>query len=232
MTALGWRGSAMLLTDRYHDRLAGVLSCYDRIVITGTLPGACFAEGMTKILKARGIRVFDYAAQFAAPLRERVREAAAAVAAAAGITIEHIAKSYIRKEDVVAKVLAARGSHPGLVHVISAMEACDGYQPWHDKQTHRTFLRPDTGKCLHYYFYFMDAELGLVYLRVPTWCPFRLQFYCNGHSWLACKLSAAGIDCVTADNAFVRIADWQRAQTLADALSPQDLHRVLDHYAL
>ena len=48
------------------------------------------------------------------------------------------------------------------------MEACDGYQPWHDKRTHRTFLRPDSGKCLHYYFYFMDAELGLVYLRVPT----------------------------------------------------------------
>jgi len=72
-------------------------------------------------------------------------------------------------------------------------------------------LRPDTGKCLHYYFYFMNAELGLVYLRVPTWCPFRLQFYCNGHSWLACKLATAGIDFVMADNAFVRIADWPRA---------------------
>jgi hypothetical protein len=97
-----------LLTDRYGDRLAGVLSCYDRIVITGTLPGACFAEGMTRILKARGIRVFDYPTQFATPLRDRVREAAARLAAAAGITIEHIAKSYIRKEDVVAKVLTTR----------------------------------------------------------------------------------------------------------------------------
>ena len=29
-----------LLTERHMDRLAGVLSCYDRIVITGTLPGA------------------------------------------------------------------------------------------------------------------------------------------------------------------------------------------------
>jgi hypothetical protein len=58
----------------------------------------------------------------------------------------------------------------------------------------------------------MDAEFGLVYLRVPTWCPFRLQFYCNGHSWLACQLTAAGIDFAMADNAFVRIADWQRAQ--------------------
>ena len=34
-------------------------------------------------------------------------------------------------------------------------------QPWHDEQTHRTFLRPDSGKCLHYYFYFMDADLDL-----------------------------------------------------------------------
>jgi hypothetical protein len=90
---------ARLLTDRYHNRLAGVLSCCDRIVITGTLPGACFAEGMTRILKARGIRVFDYPTQFAAPLRDRVREAAR-LAAAAGITIEHIARSYIRKENV------------------------------------------------------------------------------------------------------------------------------------
>ena len=93
----------------------------------------------------------------------------------AGITIEHIAKPHIRKEDVVARVLRQRGDRPGLVHVISAMEACDAYKPWHDKQTHKTFIRPDSGKCLHYYFYFQDATFGLVYLRVPTWAPFRLQ---------------------------------------------------------
>jgi hypothetical protein len=88
-----------------------------------------------------------------------VRARAAELAAAAGITIEHIANSHVRKEEVVAEVLAARGDHPGLVHVISAMEACPTYKPWHSKETHRTFLRPATGKCLHYYFYFID-ELG------------------------------------------------------------------------
>ena len=97
--------------------------------------------------------------------------------------------------------------------------------------THKTFLLPDSGKCLHYYFYFMDAELGLVYLRVPTWSPFRLQFYCNGHSWLARRLAAEGIGFTLADNAFARIDDWQRAQELADAFSPDRLHRVLDRYA-
>jgi hypothetical protein len=31
------------LTERYRERLAGVLSCYDRIIVTGTLPGAWYA---------------------------------------------------------------------------------------------------------------------------------------------------------------------------------------------
>jgi len=117
------------------------------------------------------------------------------------------------------------------VHVLSAMEACDAYKPWHDKQTHKTFIRPDSGKCLHYYFYFMDAKLGLIYLRVPTWAPFRLQFYCNGHNWLARKLTANGIGYTMAVNAFVRIDDWPRAQAMADTLSPEQLHRTLDRYA-
>ncbi len=225
----GW-GMSQSLTERYEDRIAGVLSCYDRVVITGTVPVICYADGMTRFLYANGIRIFDYP-QFAQTLRDRVRDGAALLAANAGIGIEHIAKSHIRKEEVVARVLAQRGDHPGLVHILSAMESCDSYRPWHDKASGKTFVRPDSGKCLHYYFYFMDAALGLVYLRVPTWAPFRLQFYCNGHSWLARQMTAAGIGYTMADNAFVRIDDWQRAQQLADALSPDQLHRVLDHYA-
>jgi hypothetical protein len=218
------------LTERYDERIAGVLSCYDRLVITGTLPGICYADGMTRYLNSKGIRIFDYP-EFAKTLRDRVRDGAASLAAKAGVTIEHIGKAHVRKEEVVARVLAQRGDHPGLVHIISAMETCDAYQPWHDKQTHKSFVRPDSGKCLHYYFYFMDAWFGLIYLRVPTWAPFRLQFYCNGHSWLARRLSAEAIGYTMADNAFTRIDDWGRAQELADSLSPDRLHRTLDRYA-
>ena len=157
-----------MLTERYRERLAGVLSCYDRIVITGTLPGACYAAGMTSILKARSIRIFDYP-RFAEPLRERIRARAQEISMQAGVTIEHINKPHIRKEDVVAKVLAARGDHPGLVHVISAMEACESYKPWHEKASGKTYLKPDAGKCLHYYFYFIDEDLG----PPPAWtAPF------------------------------------------------------------
>ncbi len=218
------------LTNRYATNLHGVLSCYDRIVITGTLPGACYAGGMTSFLYSQGIRIFDYA-QFAEPLRERIRTRALEVCAAAGLEIAHVNKSHIRKEELVQRVLATRGDAPGLVHVISAMEACPSYRPWHDKASGKTYLRGDTGKCLHYYFYFIDEELGLGYLRVPTWAPFGLQFYCNGHSVLAQLLKREGIDFAQADNAFLRIDNLPRAQALADALSPDMLHKRLDTYA-
>ena len=125
-----------LVTDRYHDRLHGVLNCYDRIVITGTIPGACYAQGMTAFLNSQHIRIFDYT-RFAEPLRERIRAKAQELATQSGTAIEHINKAGIRKEDVVAQVLAQRGDHPGLVHVLSAMEACASYAPWHTRGRRR-----------------------------------------------------------------------------------------------
>jgi len=78
--------AAAALTERYRANLHGVLSCDDRIIVTGTLPGACYAGGMTSFLYARGIRIFDYP-RFAEPLRDRIRERAQQVCEAAGIEI-------------------------------------------------------------------------------------------------------------------------------------------------
>src|SRR5258708_5455433 len=138
------------LTDRYDERIAGVLSCYDRVMITGTLPVVCYAAGMTQFLHASGIRIFDYP-EFAKELRDQVRDRAAAIATEAGLVIEHIAKAHVRKEEVVARVLEQRGDHPGLVHIISAMESCTSYRPWLGKTTGKVFVRPGTGNCLRYY---------------------------------------------------------------------------------
>jgi hypothetical protein len=199
------------LAERYEARIAGMVSCYDSVMITGTLPTICYAAGMAQYLQLNEIPIFDYA-KFARELNGQVRERAAALAAEAGVKIEHISKAHVRKENVVARVLAQRGSHPGLVHIISAMEGCTSYRPRHDAETGRGLLRPASGKCLHDCSSFIDPDFGLIHLRVPTWCPFRLQFYCNGHAWLARQLAAEGIGYAMADNAFTQIDGWDRAQ--------------------
>src|ERR1700736_2970925 len=195
----------VLLTERHKDQIAGVLSCYERILVFGTLPTLCFAEGMTSYLYAHKVRIFDY------PRSAQQKN--------------------VRKEDLVQTVLAKRGQHPGLVAIFSAMEACPTYQPWHNKETGKTYLKPDDGKCLHYYFYFIDEELGLTYVRVPTWLPCRLQIYFNGHNWLAAQLRKRKIDYELRDNAFVQIGDWGQAQRLADDWQAKRINRKLDEFA-
>ncbi len=219
-----------LLTAKYQDQLDGVLNCYDRVILKGNLHPLCYPEGMTHYLYEHQIKVFDYV-HFAEPLRDQIIQNAEKLAQDHGLEIEFIRRKNFRKEDRIQAILKTRGTAPGLVHIFSALEACDAYQPWHDKQTHHTYVRRDSGKCLHYYFYFIDAELGLCYLRVPTWCPFRLQFYFNGHAWLAHRLHQKGIAYDLIDNAFAHIADYTVANQLSDQLEPATLHRALDAFA-
>src|SRR5437667_12408294 len=149
------------------------------------------------------------------------------MAAEKGIEVEFIRskKNGFRQEKRVQELLDQRGDGPGLVCILSAMEPCGSYKPWHDKKTHQTYLKPADGKCLHYYVYFIDPDLGLCYVRVPTWCPFRLQVYCNGHNWLTRQLDGKKISFVLMDNAFSRIEDFAAAQQLADRWEPARLHR-------
>jgi hypothetical protein len=216
-----------ILDRRFPGAVVGVLSCYDRVLLQGTLPGICFAGGMEKYLRTHQILLKDYT-QWALPLAEQVKSRAETLAAQAGIAIEYLRKK-IRKEDRVQEILACRGTQPGLVCIFSALERCDTYR-LHRKPGQQWQLRPDSSKCLHYYFYFIDPQRGLCFLRLPTWAPFRVQFYLNGHNWLAGQLEREKIAYRLVDNAFLHIADWERAQKISDRMRIEDLHHDLDRW--
>ena len=217
--------------ERHQDEIAGVISCFDRIVISGTLPDIGHAQAMAGYLGYHGIRLFDFPA-WAKPLCEQIRDNAERLAGEADIKIEFIRKhKAFRKEQRIKEILDERGRHPGLVHLFSAMEVCASFRPWHDKNTHQTSLEPASGKCLHYYFYFIDEVFGLSYVRVPTWAPFRLQVYFNGHHWLAGRLDKAGVAYEMADNAFLSISNIERAQRIVERPDARQIHRRLNGWA-
>ncbi|MCX6233575.1 MAG: hypothetical protein NT175_02480 [Bacteroidetes bacterium] len=137
-----------LLTQRYQDKISFELGYYDRLILTGTLPELSYEQGMTAYLNRNGIRIFDYA-RFAEPFKEMIKENANRKAAEQSVNIEFIRKAATRKEQIIADKIKQRGIHPGVVHIISTMELCHTYQPWHDKSSGRTFLKPDQSKCLH-----------------------------------------------------------------------------------
>ena len=67
---------------------------------------------------------------------------------------------------------------------------------------------------------------------MPTWAPFGLQFYFNGHSVLERAVQSSRRKVRFCDNAVVSASDWRAVQRLADEMiDPRQLHRLLDDYA-
>ncbi len=106
--------------ERHQASISSTLACFDRVVITGTLPDICHPRAMAGFLDYHKVRLFDFP-RWAEPLREELRANAERIADEAGLTIEFVRKlKALRKEARIKEILAARGDHPGLVHIFSA----------------------------------------------------------------------------------------------------------------
>lgn len=216
------------LLERYHQHVVGKIECFDRIIIRGTLPVVSHAAGMVATLHQRGLSVLEYT-EFVQPLGQRIKANAETLARQAGIDIEYVPSRRFRQKDRIENILKTRGRHPGLVHIFVGPESCTCFKARGRKGPKRLHRAP--GRCNHYYFYFIDELFGLCHFRVSTWAPFAVQFYCNGHDVLARQLQHRGVAYCQVDNAIVECDDWQAAQKLADALGPEQLHRMLDRCA-
>ena len=218
------------ILENHEKEIAGIISVNDRIVIRGTLPIVSYSQGMNSFLFRNSIRIFDYL-KFASGLRDNYIDYVKNFATENNIPIKPLNSYKIFKEDEVQKFLEERGTHPGLVCIISVVEGCSMFEPRYDKINNKPYLHYKRGRCLHYYFYFIDGVFGLCYLRVPTYAPFGLQFYCNGHNVLANELDKAGIKYHMLKNSFDRIDDYEKAQELANNLDVADLKKRLDYYS-
>ena len=218
----------MLITETHQEEITGVLYCYDRVLLSVTAGTFGFPDGMGMFFSTHNYKVFSFADVFK-PVTTRIKENAERLAKENGLEIEFIRKVHaFRKEDRIESIVKDRGEEEGLVHIFSALEVNKTYEPFHDQTTGRTYFKPGTTKCLTYYFYFIDREFGLCFIRVPTIAPFKMDFYFNGHNWLESKLKKRGIAYEKTDNAFTHIADFAEAQKLSDRIRVEDLHKALD----
>jgi len=215
-----------LLSKRYSDSIRGQISCFDRIILTGTLPQVSHAQAMEIQMHLRKRKLKDYG-DFVSQTASKLRKDVELLARQQGLKVDYLLKN-IRKEERIKEVLQKRGMQPGIVHIFSAQEKCFCFKVKSDYQRGYPRLYYTGGKCLHYYIYFIDEDLGLCFFRIPTWAPFKITFYMNGHNYLASQLDKAQIGYKMLDNAFTQCEDWSKAQQLADNLSTKQLHESLD----
>jgi hypothetical protein len=194
----------------------GVLSGFDRIRLMATLRPLYQPSLMMRYLLRLNVLLKDFAA-FATAWTERVRGAAHQLAQRTNRPLQYLHGSTERKE-LLARDLARRdGLRNGLIGIWSVVEPCLTYFVRRDRAQKKLVLRLEPGKCLHYYFYFLHEQLGLLHLRLQTWFPFAIHLCVNGRHWLARQMDQTGLGYVQRDNCFSWLADAARAQQLADS---------------
>jgi hypothetical protein len=217
---------------KHAAQITGVLPCFDRVIVRGHLPMAGPGYFSTWLYSKRialnlqqpepGWWNFKEAAPwFAETLKAHARE----MAAQAGRPYRHL-PSHERMEENARALAEQDGITEGLVCVYGAMETCRTFRVRYDERGPK--IGADRRVCLVIYFYFMDREFGLMHVKLQTWFPFTVQVYVNGHEYLARKLASQGVGFRKVDNAFVWLADPERAGQAARGFWRRDWPKFLD----
>lgn len=214
--------------EKFSSRIAGVLSCFDRMIFKGYLP-LCRRSELERFVDCElKMRRMDFIKERAPEYADRLVEHAQQMAARHGRPYEYSGKK-LDKDRWAKQQLAKSPVKEGLVGVLCTKEVCPTFQLVPGPR--RPEFRPAQVPQRVLYYYFVDRRLGLIHVRIQTWLPFTVQVYANGHDYLARQMARKKIGFVQQDNAFVQLDDPAKAQKLADKFMELNWPKILAEYA-
>jgi hypothetical protein len=213
----------------------GQLTMFDRVLFQGHLTRLYPPGNFSWFLHTQEVRLKDYGT-YAQQVTTALKDYVQAWAAEQGRPYRYLAASYTAaqgtaKEDIAREIAAQDGISAGLICVLGSLELNTVFSVRGNRTTHELEVRREARKCLHLYFYYLDAEFGFMHIRLQTWFPFEIQIYLNGREWLARQLEAQGISYTRYDNSLLHVADVAAAQTLSDNFAHREWARVLQAFA-
>lgn len=212
---------------KFAQLIIGTLSCFDRVIFKGHLPFGGDAHLNSFVDNVLGIRRKDFIPMLE-KLSHKLVEHAKALAEAAGRPYEYHQGKF-RKEAFIQNIIRRDGLSAGLVAVLCCQETCRTVKLRHAAGRPELVFAYRPQRVLYYYH--IDPDFGLMYVRVQTWFPYTMQVYINGHDWLAQQMTGKRIGFCQRDNAFTQIDSPQRAQRLADQFCRWPWIRQLTRWA-
>ncbi len=146
----------------------------------------------------------------------QLKEAATRVAEIEGRPILYLESGRLSKEDKAKAIMRRDGIKEGLICVFKALEPCQSFDIYRNREDKKLHLVSRQRKCLHIYQYWIDPVFGFMNARIQTWFPFSIQICINGREWLSRQMDRRGILYLRKDNCFPRISNVKRAQKLMD----------------
>ena len=213
---------------KFASLIGSVLHSFDRVIFKGRL-SIQWAEELERFvdfdLKVRR----DYFMNTIAPAwSEELVEHAKRLAKKLGRTYLYRTGGF-RKEEWARQLLREQRITEGLIGILCTQETCPSFRLVPGDKRPR--FKADRRQQRVLYYYFLDAQMGFMHVRLETWFPFTIQVYVNGHDWLAQQMAAKGMGFSQRENAFVQLDDVAGTQKLADRFAHLKWPKILDRFA-
>jgi hypothetical protein len=215
------------------DHVTLKVDCIDRLYLNGYVPRLQRPENLWWFFhEHRGDPVLSPV------LLKRLSDAfvkkVGAFASRNRVPVVHFEKG-ARKEDVARKHLARFKGPEGVVCIGVAQEKVGGFRltlKGKRKPEQRRSGRPPCYQAHRaqlfvnqYYFYILDRDFGLCFIKISSYVPFGVKVWLNGHEWVKRQLEAQGIAYEALDNGFLSCKDAGALQEIADSLDAEDIER-------
>ena len=184
--------STVRFIQRFGDKITGVLSGYDRLVLRGSLLAIVFPEGMKRVLRLKKVLLKDFG-QWAQRITDQLKKASCQAAWDQKRPIVYLQSASADKEELARKIAARDGITAGLIAILTCLEPCKSFEIHRNSQTHKLELVSRMRKGLVLYHYWIDPQFGWMNARIQSWLPFSIQVCINGREWLAETLDKNGI---------------------------------------
>lgn len=230
------RGRAMEQFLSIHQAaIVGTLTMYDRIIFKGYLSRLFMGNSFARFLTGQGVLLKEFSA-YVQKTTEELKAEVKSLAQEAGRPYIYLNAAFTKakgrsKEELARTIAAEDGITEGLICVFATLEGCTSFSVRKNRATHKLEIVRERRKCLHFYFYYFDAEFGFMHIRLQSWFPFTIQVYINGREWLARQFEQQGIHAERYENCFLHIDKLEAARELCDRFGHREWPRVLDALA-
>jgi len=216
--------------QRFGDKITGVLSGFDRLVLRGSLRAIVHVEGLKRLLWRKKVLLKDFGA-WAAVMTEGLKEASCAIAKEQNRPMVYVPSSDTDKDELACKIAAKDGITEGLVAILTCVEPCMSFEIYRNRDQKKLEPVARLRKGLAIYHYWIDEQFGWMNARIQSWLPFPIQVCLNGREWLARLMDQNGIGYRRHDNCFPWIADVDKAQRLMNRQLRIGWPKALDRIA-
>jgi hypothetical protein len=199
--------------QRFGEKITGVLSGFDRLVLRGSLRAIVPVEGLKRLLWSKNILLKEFG-QWAQWMTEDLKEASCRAAKEQNRPIVYVPSADTDKDKLARQIAAKDGITDGLAAILTCVEPCMSFEIHRNRDEKKLELVYRPRKCLVLYHYWIDPQFGWMNARIQSWLPFPIQICLNGREWLARMMDQNGIGYRRDDNCFPWIEDIGKAQRL------------------